>query len=99
MLTKKPEKPFISFSIDFPLPLLSACLLSDSSDIMASMIGTIIAHVAVFEIHIDNKLVGTMKAKDNLSKDVPITLRQLRAILLCSWQCSIATATVSPVKH
>ena len=62
----------------------------------ASTIGTIMAVVAVFEIHMDKNIVGSMKPNINLRGLVPIQSKTFKATLLCKLECSTAMATMTP---
>ena len=93
-------KSFRILVLDLSLVVVVAASSSvpSSSAKTASMIGIIMAVVAVFEIHIDKKAVGSMKLRISIREDVPTILMALSAILLCRSTCSTAAAIMRPAK-
>ena len=77
---------------------LSSFEVASSSIKTASMIGIIMAVVAVLEIHMDKNAVGSIKLKISILGDVPTSFITLRAILLCKSTCSTAAAMMRPGK-
>ena len=75
---------------------LSSFEVASSSIKTASMIGIIMAVVAVLEIHMDKNAVGSIKLKISILGDVPTSFITLRAILLCKSTCSTAAAMMRP---
>ena len=62
----------------------------------ASTMGTIMAVVAVLDIHMDRNMVGIMKPNISRRGEVPIVKRAFKATRRCKFDCSTAMATITP---
>lgn len=62
----------------------------------ANMMGTIMAVAAVFDTHMDMKVVTTHRPPSSLAWLQPTVFMTPRAILRCRLLCSIAMARIRP---
>ena len=61
--------------------------------------GSIMAVVAVLEIHMERNMVVNMKPSISLACDVPTIIMILKATLLWRPQCSTAIAMIKPPRN
>ena len=61
--------------------------------------GSIIAVVAVLEIHMERNMVVNMKPSISLAWEQPTIMMILKATLLCNPQCSTAMAMIKPPRN
>ena len=61
--------------------------------------GSIMAVVAVLEIHMERNMVVNMKPSISLAWEQPTIMMILKATLLCNPQCSTAIAMIKPPRN
>ena len=61
--------------------------------------GSIMAVVAVLEIHMERNMVVNMKPSISLAWEQPTIMIILKATLLCNPQCSTAMAMIKPPRN
>ena len=61
--------------------------------------GSIMAVVAVLEIHMERNMVVNMKPSISLAWEQPTIMMILKATLLCNPQCSTAMAMIKPPRN